>query len=119
MTAAAAQEQSTPPAARPLRLEDLERMALENNPTLTHAAAKARAAAGHTKQAGRHPHPIIGATGDEISQNPTFRGGEFGMFGIHSCPHCAHTPLKVTREQGVTRISCDGCNKYVEGRFGV
>src|SRR5215467_8491285 len=44
------------PTAHPnettLRLEDFERMALENNPTLAQAAAGVRAAAGRKLQAG-------------------------------------------------------------------
>jgi cobalt-zinc-cadmium efflux system outer membrane protein len=65
-------------AAAPLRLEDLERMALANNPALGHAAASVRAAAGKSVQAGLYPNPILSANGDEISRGPIIRGGEFG-----------------------------------------
>ncbi|MEX2261074.1 MAG: TolC family protein [Bryobacteraceae bacterium] len=63
-----------------LRLEDLERMALANNPTLGQAAAEVQAAAGRARQAGLYPNPIIGATGDEIARGPIIRGGELGGF---------------------------------------
>src|SRR5829696_8717987 len=54
------QAQTAPPlTARPegpaLRLEDLERMALENNPTMAQAEAAVRAAEGRRVQAGLFP----------------------------------------------------------------
>ena len=61
-----------------LRLEDLERMALANNPTLKQAAAEIDAAAGRAKQAGLYPNPILSAVGEEISRGPVIRGGETG-----------------------------------------
>lgn len=68
------------PAAPRLRLENLEKMALANNPTLAQAAADVRAAAGRAKQAGLYPNPVIGASGEEISSGPIIRGGELGGF---------------------------------------
>jgi len=64
----------------PLRLEDLERMALESNPTLAQAASNVRAAEGRKLQSGLYPNPTIGATGDENTPGPVIRGGEFGFF---------------------------------------
>jgi len=52
-----------PPAATPgdtLSLEDLERMALEKNPTLSQAQASIRAAQGRQTQAGLYPNPLVG-----------------------------------------------------------
>ncbi len=63
-----------------LCLEDLEQLALENNPTLAQADANLRAATGRKLQAGLYPNPIIGATGDENTPGPIIRGGEFGAF---------------------------------------
>ena len=63
-----------------LRLEDLEKMALENNPTLAQAAADIRAAEGRRLQAGLYPNPTIGAIGDENTPGPIIRGGEFGVY---------------------------------------
>src|SRR5258708_24504704 len=54
-----------------LRLEDLERMALANNPTMGQAAARVRMAAGKSAQAGLYPNPTIFATGDEIAGLPS------------------------------------------------
>ena len=59
-------------------LEDLERMALANNPTLKQAAAEIAAAAGRAKQAGLYPNPTLSAVGEEISTGPIIRGGEIG-----------------------------------------
>jgi cobalt-zinc-cadmium efflux system outer membrane protein len=63
-----------------LRLEDLEQMALESNPTLAQAAANVRVAIGRKHQSGLYPNPTMGATGDEVSPGPIIRGGEFGAF---------------------------------------
>lgn len=63
-----------------LSLSDLEKMALEKNPTLGQAAAEVRAAAGRTRQSGLYPNPTIGAIGDEIAGGPIIRGGELGGF---------------------------------------
>lgn len=62
-----------------LRLEDLEQMALQRNPTLAQAAARVRAAAGRKLQAGLYPNPLLGVIGDENSAGPIIRGGEFGV----------------------------------------
>lgn len=62
-----------------LRLEDLEQMALQNNPALAQAQAQIRAAAGKARQAGLYPNPIVGYKGDEI-RGGSFRGGEQGFF---------------------------------------
>lgn len=50
-----------------LRLEDLERMGLEGNPTLAQAEAAVRAAEGMRVQAGLLPNPMIGYTGNEFA----------------------------------------------------
>jgi cobalt-zinc-cadmium efflux system outer membrane protein len=66
------------PAAQPLTLQDLERMALERNPTIGQAKAGVDFAAGRAKQAGLYPNPVLSAVGEEISAGPIIRGGEFG-----------------------------------------
>jgi cobalt-zinc-cadmium efflux system outer membrane protein len=68
------------PGKESLRLEQLEQMALESNPTLAQAVANVKAAEGRKIQAGLYPNPVIGATGEEISSGPIIRGGEFGGF---------------------------------------
>jgi len=55
-----------------LRLEELERMALANNPTAAQAQANLQAAQGLARQAGLYPNPTVGYYGDEI------RGGYSG-----------------------------------------
>jgi outer membrane protein TolC len=64
-TAALSQEIQRPRrqviAAEPvMRLEDLEAMALQRNPTLAQADAAIRAAQGRRKQAGLFPNPVAG-----------------------------------------------------------
>ncbi len=55
-----------------LRLEDLEQMALANNPTVAQVQANLRLASGFARQAGLYPNPTVGYYGDEI------RGGYSG-----------------------------------------
>lgn len=61
-----------------LSLEDLERLALERNPTVGQARAAVAAAAGAARHAGLYPNPVISAVGDEIARGPVIRGGELG-----------------------------------------
>ena len=51
----------------PMTLADLERMALEGNPTLAQAEAAIRAAEGRRVQAGLLPNPVIGYAGEELA----------------------------------------------------
>lgn len=73
--------QSREQSGRRLRLEDLEKMALEGNPTLAQAAAAVRANEGRRVQAGLYPNPVIGPTAAEVvSPGPIIRGGKWGGF---------------------------------------
>src|SRR5262245_5838862 len=63
-----------------MRVEDIEKIAMQNNPTLRQADANIRVAQGRAKQAGSYPNPSVGVTGDEISPGPIIRGGEIGLF---------------------------------------
>jgi len=56
-----------PDSEKVLRLEDLERMALEKNPTLAQAGALVREAEGRKVQAGLYPNPTLGYSGEEIT----------------------------------------------------
>jgi outer membrane protein, heavy metal efflux system len=50
-----------------LTLAEIERMALQNNPTLAQAEAAIRAARGRSRQAGAFPNPIAGYQGEEFA----------------------------------------------------
>ena len=63
------QERPTGPL---IRLEQLEQIALANNPTLTQASAEIRASKARQLQSGLYPNPTVGYSGEEI------RGGSFG-----------------------------------------
>ena len=54
-------------AQPPLRLEDLERIALATNPTIAQTAAAIRAVQGQWIQAGAYPNPVVGYTGGELT----------------------------------------------------
>ena len=72
---------ATPRAATQggIRLEELEQMALANNPTVAQVQANLRVAAGLARQAGLYPNPIVGYYGDEI-RGGFSRGGKQGGF---------------------------------------
>src|SRR5712692_7439367 len=62
-----------------LRLEELEQMALNGNPTLLQAATEIRSVTGRKIQSGLWPNPTAGYTGEEI-RGGSFGGGEQGFF---------------------------------------
>jgi cobalt-zinc-cadmium efflux system outer membrane protein len=70
---------SVPALPRALGLDDITRLALENNPKLSQAAFAAEAARGKADQAGRYPNPILTVEGQEI-------GDRTGPGGIWSAP---------------------------------
>jgi outer membrane protein, heavy metal efflux system len=66
--AAPAGESMQTAACQPvLTLADLERIALQANPTLPEAQAAIRAAEGRRVQAGLWPNPVVGYTGEEFA----------------------------------------------------
>src|SRR5882724_6241838 len=62
-----------------ITLEELQQMALQNNPTFAQSAANIRAAEGRKKQSGLYPNPIVGYQGEQI-RGGSFHGGEQGFF---------------------------------------
>jgi outer membrane protein, heavy metal efflux system len=74
-----AREAAATQVAGALTLEQLQEMALGNNPTLAQAKAGVRAAAGRSRQAGLWPNPTIGYSGEEI-RGGSYGGGEQGVF---------------------------------------
>ena len=63
-----------------LKLEDLERMALAASPSLQQSATDVQAAQGRARQAGLYPNPVVGSSGEHISNAPGLRGGTIGGF---------------------------------------
>jgi outer membrane protein, heavy metal efflux system len=62
-----------------ITLEELQQMALQNNPTFAQSAANIRAAEGRKKQSGSYPNPTAGYQGEQI-RGGSFHGGEQGFF---------------------------------------
>jgi cobalt-zinc-cadmium efflux system outer membrane protein len=62
-----------------ITLEELQQMALKNNPTFGQSAANIQAAAGRKKQSGFYPNPTVGYQGEQI-RGGSFHGGEQGFF---------------------------------------
>jgi len=78
---------ASPPQTEPaLRLEDLERMALQNNPTIGQAEAAIRAAEGRRVQAGLMPNPIIGYLGEELNARAFDQKSEHYVFAEQEVP---------------------------------
>ncbi len=70
----------------PLALADLERMALENNPTLRQATTGVAAAQGRARQAGTWLNPTVGYTGEELKPGEIIQLGEHGVFFDQQIP---------------------------------
>src|SRR5712672_2542964 len=62
-----------------ITLEELQQMALQNNPTFAQSAANIQAAEGRKKQAGLYPNPTAGYQGEQI-RGGSFHRGEEGFF---------------------------------------
>jgi cobalt-zinc-cadmium efflux system outer membrane protein len=67
------------PEAPLVDLAELERLALENNPTLAQAQAEIRTGVARQEQAGLWPNPTAGYVGEEI-RGGTLGGGQHGFF---------------------------------------
>ena len=79
--AVALQSQAQTPASeqKTITLEELQQMALQNNPTFAQSAANIQAAESRKKQSGLYPNPTVGYQGEQI-RGGSFRGGEQGFF---------------------------------------
>ena len=84
-----AMAQSPQPAAAPevpLTLEQLERMAIETNPTLRQAMTGVTAAQARARQAGTWFNPTIGYSGEELKPGEIIQLGEHGVFFDQQIP---------------------------------
>jgi outer membrane protein, heavy metal efflux system len=77
--------QSQPPTT-PMTLNELEQLAVQNNPTTAAAAAGIEAASGRARQAGAWPNPVIGYSGEEIKTGALDTRGEHGFFVEQTIP---------------------------------
>ncbi len=88
-SATLAQNAPAPPrqgSGQPITLQQLEEIALKQNPTLAQAEADVAAARGRAVQAGLLPNPMLGYIGEEIKPGPVIRGGEHGIFAEQTIP---------------------------------
>lgn len=86
-----AMPQSTPtprptPDGPVLRLEELELMALRQNPTLAQGEAAVRAAAGRRRQAGLMPNPTVGYSAENVSVSKPGETAEHLFFVEQAIP---------------------------------
>src|SRR6266571_339561 len=73
------QAQTPASEQKTITLEELQQMALQNNPTFRQSAANIQAAEGRKKQSGLYPDPTVGYQGEQI-RGGSFHGGEQGFF---------------------------------------
>jgi outer membrane protein, heavy metal efflux system len=71
--------QTSAPEEKTITLDELQQMALQNNPTFRQSAANIQAAEGRKKQSGLYPNPTVGYQGEQI-RGGSFHGGEQGFF---------------------------------------
>jgi cobalt-zinc-cadmium efflux system outer membrane protein len=71
--------QTPAPGQKTVTLEELQQMALQNNPTFRQSTANIQAAEGRKKQSGLYPNPTLGYQGEQI-RGGSFHGGEQGFF---------------------------------------
>jgi cobalt-zinc-cadmium efflux system outer membrane protein len=71
--------QTSPSEQKTITLEELQQMALQNNPTFRQSAANIQAAEARKKQSGLYPNPTVGYQGEQI-RGGSFHGGEQGFF---------------------------------------
>jgi cobalt-zinc-cadmium efflux system outer membrane protein len=71
--------QSAASEQKSITLEELQQMALQNNPTFAQSSANIQAAEGRKKQSGLYPNPTVGYQGEQI-RGGSFHGGEQGFF---------------------------------------
>jgi len=69
-----------------VRLEELERTALERNPTVSQAEASIRVSQGRRRQAGLYPNPVVGYFGEELSFRAMSQTSEHGIFVEQTIP---------------------------------
>ena len=74
------------PASPIVRLEDLEAMAFQRNPTLAQAEDSIRAAEGRRRQAGMFPNPIAGYFLEEFAFRSPGETAEHGLFVEQTIP---------------------------------
>ncbi len=68
------------------RLEDLERMALEKNPTIAQAESSVLVSQARRRQAGLFPNPIIGYTGENLAFRAMNQTSAHGAFVEQTIP---------------------------------
>lgn len=75
-----AAQQPPAPAASAVTLAELEKIAIENNPTIRAAQARIDASRGRAQQAGAWPNPTVGVTVEEQPFRDTEPHGSTGIF---------------------------------------
>lgn len=111
VSAAYAQPAPTPSDLPPLTVSDLERLALESNPTTRGSGAQVDRARGSAAQAGAWPNPIVGYSGDELGAGDgSSPRGSHGFFVEQTIPLGG----KLTLSRQVFEKAVEQANAVVE-----
>lgn len=81
-----AAQQPASPGRAGVTLAELEKLALENNPTMRAAQARIDAARGRARQAGAWPNPTVGVSVEEQPFRETVPHGSTGIFAEQTIP---------------------------------
>lgn len=101
----------------PLSLDKFISLAHAHNPTLRAAQAAIAQSAGHAKQAGMLPNPVIGYEGDQI-RGGSYGGGEQGGFVQQTIPLGGKLGLRrdvYQRQQRTDALAMTAQQQRVEG----
>jgi cobalt-zinc-cadmium efflux system outer membrane protein len=99
--AVATAQTTAAPAERFLALEELERLALEKNPTVTQAEAIVRSVLGRRHQADRYPNPVVGYSADDVTARQPGRSKHFlwAQQSFITAGKRRHVRAAITQEQ--------------------
>ena len=102
-------DRAQPPATEGMRLEELEQIALANNPTAAQASANFRTSSALVRQAGLYPNPTVGYYGDEI-RGASYAGGKQGGYISQTIV----TAGKLQASRRVAAVAADQAKTAVE-----
>jgi cobalt-zinc-cadmium efflux system outer membrane protein len=124
--AAVSFEEPVPADAEPPSLDDLEQMAMTNNPTVAQAQARVDALWGNWQQVGLLPNPVLGYQSEEMGDSGTLgqqggyvgqrfvRGGKLGLNRSVAEHQIAQAQYQLAAQQ--TRVVTDvriGFNEFL------
>lgn len=100
------------PAQGSLTLTEVERMAINNNPTIAQSEAAIRAAEGRMKQSGLWPNPVVGYQGEEFAFRAFSQKSEHFFFIEQAIPLGGKlAKSRRVAEQGVRQADAEAASQ--------